>query len=90
MEFASLYNSLGAEVHVVEMMPEILGAMDSEISAMLRTQYTKKGVRFHLSCKVTSIEGNQVNFVDSEGTTHTIEGDKILISVGRRPNTHIS
>ena len=87
MEFASLYNSIGCEVHVVEMMPEILGAMDSEVSAMLRAQYTKKGVHFHLSCKVTSVDGHNVTFVDSEGTEHTVEGDKILLSVGRRPIT---
>ena len=87
MEFASLYNSIGAEVHVVEMMPEILGAMDSEISAMLRSQYTKKGIHFHLSCRVTHIEDHSVTFIDTEGTEHTIEGDKILLSVGRRPIT---
>lgn len=87
MEFASLYNSIGCEVHVVEMMPEILGAMDSEVSAMLRAQYTKKGVHFHLSCKVTSVDGHNVTFVDSEGAEHTVEGDKILLSVGRRPIT---
>ena len=87
MEFASLYNSIGCEVHVVEMMPEILGAMDSEVSAMLRAQYTKKGVHFHLSCKVTSVDGHNVTFIDSEGAEHTVEGDKILLSVGRRPIT---
>ena len=87
MEFASLYNSIGIEVHVVEMLPEILGALDKEISAMLRTRYTKKGVHFHLSCKVTGIEGHRVTFVDIEGAEHVVEGDKILVSVGRRPNT---
>ena len=87
MEFASLYNSLGAEVHVVEMMPEILGAMDAEISSMLRAQYTKKGVHFHLSCRVTRIEGHCVTYVDSEGTEQAIESEKILLSVGRRANT---
>ena len=87
MEFASLYNSLGAEVHVVEMLPEILGAMDAEISAMLRAQYAKKGVHFHLSCRVTRVEGHCVTFADSEGAEHTVEGDKILVSVGRRANT---
>ena len=87
MEFASLYNSLGAEVHVVEMLPEILGAMDTEISAILRAQYAKKGVQFHLSCRVTRIEGHCVTFADSEGVEHIVEGDKILVSVGRRANT---
>lgn len=87
MEFASLYNSIGAEVHVIEMLPEILGTLDAEISAMLRTQYTKRGVHFHLSCKVTRIDGQNVIFTDSEGTEHTITSDKILVSVGRRPIT---
>ena len=87
MEFASLYNSLGAEVHVVEMMPEILGAMDAEVSAMLRAQYAKKGVQFHLSCRVTHVEGRCVTFADSEGAEHIVEADKILVSVGRRANT---
>ena len=87
MEFASLYNSIGAEVHVIEMLPEILGTLDAEISAMLRTQYTKRGVHFHLSCKVTRIDGQNVIFTDSEGTEHTIISEKILVSVGRRPIT---
>ena len=87
MEFASLYNSIGAEVHVIEMLPEILGTLDAEISAMLRTQYTKRGVHFHLSCKVTRIDGQNVIFTDSEGIEHTITSEKILVSVGRRPIT---
>lgn len=86
MEFASLFNSVGAEVHVIEMLPEILGSLDKEISALLRAQYTKKGVNFHLSCKVTRVEGNNVTFVDAEGAEQTIKSEKILVSVGRRPN----
>lgn len=87
MEFASLYNSLGLEVHVIEMLPEILGALDKEISAMLRAQYTKRGLHFHLSCKVTGISGHDVTFVDADGVEHTLTSDKILVSVGRRPIT---
>jgi len=87
MEFASLYNSLGCEVHVIEMMPEILGALDNELSAMLRAQYTKRGVHFHLSCKVTAIDRHTVSFTDTEGNTLQAEGEKILVSVGRRPVT---
>jgi dihydrolipoamide dehydrogenase len=54
---------------------------------MLRAQYTKKGVHFHLSCRVTRIEGHCVTYVDSEGTEQAIESEKILLSVGRRANT---
>ena len=85
MEFASFYNSLGIPVTVIEMLPEILGGIDREISEMLRSIYAKKGIKFHLSSKVTAIEGNTVHFTDSEGNCSSIEGDKILMSVGRRP-----
>ena len=87
MEFASFYNSLGTQVTVVEMLPEILGGLDEELSAMLRGIYAKKGVAFNLSCKVTKIEGNVVTYVDSQDQEHTVEGEKILVSVGRRPVT---
>ena len=87
MEFASFYNSLGTTVTVVEMLPEILGGLDKELSAMLRGIYAKKGVNFNLSCKVTKIDGNVVTYVDAQNNEHTVEGDKILVSVGRRPVT---
>ena len=87
MEFASFYNSLGTKVTVVEMLPEILNGLDKELSAMLRGIYAKKGVEFNLSCKVTKIDGNVVTYVDAEGGEHTVSGDKILVSVGRRPVT---
>ena len=85
MEFASLCNSLGIPVTVIEMLPEILGGMDREVSEMLRGIYAKKGVKFNLQCKVTRIEGNTVYFTDIEGNEQSAEGDRILMSVGRRP-----
>lgn len=86
MEFASFYNSLGTKVTIVEMLPEILGGLDAEISAMLREIYIKKGVDFKLMAKVVQVNGNQVVY-EKDGQTETIEGDKILVSVGRRPVT---
>ena len=86
MEFASFYSSLGVKVTIVEMLPEILGGLDFEISAMLRDIYAKKGIEFNLNAKVVQIDGNKVVF-EKEGKTETIEGDKILISVGRRAVT---
>ena len=84
MEFASFFNSIGTQVTVVEMLPKILGPMDGEISAMLQTQYAKKGVEFHLSCKVTAVEGNEVVYETPEGEVCRAAGDLILVSVGRR------
>ena len=86
MEFASFFNSIGTQVTVVEMLPKILGPLDDEISAMLQAQYEKKGVEFHLSCKVVAVEGNDVVYEDPQGNTCRATGDKILVSVGRRAN----
>ena len=86
MEFASFFNSIGTKVTVVEMLPKILGPMDDEISAMLQAQYAKKGVEFHLSCKVTAIDGNDVVYETPEGESCRATGSLILVSVGRRPN----
>lgn len=86
MEFASFFNSMGVKVKVIEMLPEILGAMDKEASAMLRSDYSKKGVEFYLNTKVTEVNlGNVI--VEKEGKTETIEAEKILVSVGRLPVT---
>jgi dihydrolipoamide dehydrogenase len=86
MEFASFYNSLGTKVTIVEMLPEILGNNDFEISAMLRDIYAKKGIEFNLNAKVVKVDGNKVIF-EKDGKTESIEGDKILVSVGRRAVT---
>ena len=86
MEFASFFNSIGTKVTVVEMLPKILGPLDDEISAMLQAQYAKKGVEFHLGCKVVGVEGNEVVYEDPDGNTCRVAGDKILVSVGRRAN----
>lgn len=87
VEFASLYNSLGSQVTVIEMLPEILGNNDAEISAILRELYAKKGVNFNLNAKVVKVEGNKVIF-EKDNELHTVEADKILVSVGRRAITN--
>lgn len=86
IEFASFFNSMGTKVNVIEMQPEILGAMDKETSAMLRTDYTKKGVKFHLNTKVVEVTPKGI-IVEKDGKQETIEADKILVSVGRRAVT---
>ncbi|WP_085536067.1 dihydrolipoyl dehydrogenase [Massilibacteroides vaginae] len=85
IEFASFFNSMGVKVHVIEMMPEILGAMDKETSAMLRADYAKRGVKFLLGTKVVGVSDKGVQ-VEKDGKTETIEADRVLVSVGRRAN----
>lgn len=86
MEFASFFNSMGTRVTVIEMLDEILGNGDREISAMLRKEFTKKGVAFHLGSKVTEIKGKEVIF-EQGGTSRSVASDEILLSVGRKPVT---
>lgn len=86
MEFASYFTSLGVKVTVVEMLDEILGGLDKEISSLLRAEYQKRGVQFLLSTKVLSFEnledGVKVNYEGGE-----VIAEKVLLSMGRRPVT---
>lgn len=86
MEFASFFNSMGTEVQVVEMLDKILGPMDKELSDMLQAEYTKRGVKFYLGHKVTGIHRQEV-MVEKDGESFTLHGEKVLLSVGRRPVT---
>lgn len=90
IEFASFFNSLGVEVTVIEMLDEILTGMDRELSAMLRTEYTKRGVKFLLNTKVVSLaaegDGVTVSYENAEGQGSATAA-RLLLSVGRRPVT---
>lgn len=90
MEFASFFNSLGVKVTVIEMMDEILGGMDKELSALLRADYAKRGITFLLSTKVVSLaqseEGVLVSYENADGAGN-VTAEKLLMSVGRRPVT---
>ena len=90
MEFASFFNSLGVQVTVIEMLDEILNGMDKELSALLRAEYAKRGIRFLLSTKVISLSQNEteavVSYENAEGSGSVI-AEKLLMSVGRRPVT---
>lgn len=86
IEFASFFNSIGTRVTVIEMLPKILGPIDDEISSMVQDIYQKRGVDFKLGCRVTSIDGNKVHYTNNEGNPGIAEGEKILLSVGRRAN----
>jgi dihydrolipoamide dehydrogenase len=67
------------------MLPEILGSMDKEISAMLRAEYSKKGIDFHLETKVVEVTPNNV-IAEKDGEKIVISAEKILVSAGRKPS----
>lgn len=75
MEFASFFNSLGVQVTVIEMMNEILGGMDKELSALLRNEYAKRGIKFMLGTKVVSVSNYLVNSVETDAPSLS-EGER--------------
>ena len=82
-EFASFFSNVGVEVHIIEMMEEIVPMMDAEFAKTLRK--TMSDVSYHLGAKVESISVDTVTF-SSNGASETLRADLILMSVGRRPN----
>jgi len=90
MEFASVFSSLGSQVTVVEMLPEILPPMDSEMAAALKKIMERKGVRFHTSTTVAGItrEKDLLQVKAKAGEEElSLAGKKVLVAVGRKPYT---
>ena len=85
MEFASIFNSLGSEVTVVEYMKECLPSIDSDIAGRLRKSLARRGITFFMQSAVTEIAEGRVTF-ERKGKAQTVEADTILIATGRRPN----
>jgi len=90
VEFASIYRSFDAEVTILEMLPRMVPVEDEDISKELARAYRKRGINFHTGAKVEKVEktktGVAVTF-SVEGKQQTIEAEKILIAVGRKPRT---
>jgi len=82
VEFASLFAALGTQVTVVEMMPEILPFMDADLAKTARQ--SMKGITFRLSSRVEAVEGGTVVFTPEGKTQERVEGDLVLMAVGRR------
>ena len=86
LEMASYFNSVGSKVYVVEMMNNIAGPVDREISTLLQKEYASRGVEFILGAKVTSIKDNAVSY-EKDGKVTEIKADYALVSIGRRART---
>ena len=85
MEFASIFRQLGAEVTVVEFLKECIPALDADVSKRLRKVLEKQGVEFYMQSAVKSIANGCVTF-ERKGKEQSIEADKVLVAVGRKPN----
>jgi dihydrolipoamide dehydrogenase len=87
MEFASVYHRFGAQVAVVELMPQILPVEDEEVAAELRKILAKRGMKFFTGAKVEAIKPGYEVHVSSGGKTEKIPCDTVLVAVGRKPCT---
>ncbi len=88
-EFASIFNTLGVQVRIVEYLPRLISAEDEEVSKRLMMALKKSGIKIDLSLGVESArtEGERVKLVLSDGSE--IVTDKVLLSLGRKPKCDI-
>ncbi|NLK01081.1 MAG: dihydrolipoyl dehydrogenase, partial [Clostridia bacterium] len=89
MEFASLYNALGCDVTVVELLPRILSGMDREISRRMESEQKRRGIKILTGGKVLGLNEGCKGLeacIEHRGKEKTIPVEKILLAVGRSPN----
>jgi dihydrolipoamide dehydrogenase len=86
IEFASFFHTMGAEVTVVEVLPQILPVEDAEIAGLARKRFEKQGIRILTSAKVTKLEKKSDSVTatidDGKGKPQTAEFDRMISAVG--------
>jgi dihydrolipoamide dehydrogenase len=91
LEMGSVWRRLGAEVTVLEGLPAFLGAVDESVAKEAAKVFKKQGLDIQLGVKVgevkSSKKGVSVAYTDSKGEAKTLEVDKLIVSIGRVPNT---
>jgi len=90
MELGSVWLRLGAKVTVVEMLPKIAPTLDGQVGRKLLQVLKRQGIKFHMQSRVTeaNISAGKVKVsIEKKGKTDTITCDRLLVSVGRRPQT---
>lgn len=91
MEFASAYHRFGSAVTVFEMLPRVVAKEDEDVSKEMTRLFKKQGIRIETSAKVSGIErtskGVKFNVEYADGKKETLEYEKLLVAVGRKPNT---
>jgi dihydrolipoamide dehydrogenase len=91
LEMGSVWRRLGAEVTLLEGLPTFLGAVDEQIAKEAKKAFDKQGLKIELGVKVgevkTSKKGVAIAYTNAKGEAHTLEADKLIVSIGRVPNT---
>ncbi|MGE5554628.1 MAG: dihydrolipoyl dehydrogenase [Betaproteobacteria bacterium] len=86
-EFASFFATLGTRVAVVEMMETILPMLDREVAAAIHGALRKRGVTIHVGAQATAVEKTASGVKVTLSTGAVVEGERLLVSVGRRANS---
>ena len=91
VEFASMFKRFGSEVSIFEMLPRIVPVEDEEVSKELERVFKKNGIRVETGAKCDNVQktGTSVKMkvTLANGKTEDVEADKLLVAVGRAPNT---
>jgi dihydrolipoamide dehydrogenase len=91
LELGSVWRRLGAEVTVLEAAPQFLAACDEAVSKEAFKLFTKQGLTIHMGVSIGEInatkKGVKVPYTDAQGKAQTLECDRLIVSVGRQPNT---
>ncbi|MGE0800065.1 MAG: dihydrolipoyl dehydrogenase [Lautropia sp.] len=91
LELGSVWRRLGADVTVLEALPAFLGACDPAVAKEAQKLFVKQGLKFELGVKIGRValhgDGVAVEYVDANGESRRIESDRLIVSVGRVPNT---
>jgi dihydrolipoamide dehydrogenase len=90
LELGSVWRRLGAEVTVIEMLPQIVAALDGQVGRTLHRILKKQGFDFRLKTKVTGAKASAKKVtvtLEAGGKEETLKFDKLLVAVGRRPLT---
>ena len=86
LEMATYLAMIGVKVTVVEMLDHIAGATDKDLVKELQKGFEKMGMEFILNARVTEVKSDRVVY-EKDGKTCEVEGDKVLLSIGRRAHT---
>ncbi|MCF8208512.1 MAG: dihydrolipoyl dehydrogenase [Rhodoferax sp.] len=91
LEMGSVWRRLGAEVTILEGLPTFLGAVDEQVAKEAHKAFTKQGLKIELGVKVGEVKsgkkGVSVAYTNAKGEAQTLEVDKLIVSIGRVPNT---
>lgn len=90
LELGSVWRRLGAEVTLLEALPVFLPAADEQVSKEALRAFNKQGMKIHLGVQIDNVKsGNEVSIAwrDAQGATQELVADKLVVAVGRVPNT---